>query len=213
MTVAALVPRVRESLGVSASYDAETIPALIRRSIKRLLRDYHFPKSVHREEFLNLFLNSQEYTLPAGFKKELLVQFYDPVTTSWSEPLLKAEGFRLPNSEGYPRYYWLEGLKLHTDTPLDISRVGFTLQLWHESMDVAANEDWFTEDFEDAVYYHAVFRGAAEMRKPEVMQAFAPLWQDEVTSLAIYTNELEFDNLHMVQREPAARRGERYPKS
>lgn len=215
MSVAGLTPRVREALGVSSSYDAETIPALIRRSIKRLLRDYHFPKSLIREDFTELFINSDEFTLPDGFKKEYRVNFYDDSSgvDYWSDPLFKSETFRLPQPDGFPRYYWLEGTKLKTDTPLPESMVGFTLQLYYESWSVDDNETWFTEDFEDVLFYHSVFRGAAEMRKPEVMQAFAPLWMDEQQSLAIYTNELEFDNLEIRMREPSRQIVERYPRS
>lgn len=213
MTVAALTPRVREALGVASSYDAETIPALIRRSIKRLLRDYHFPKSIQKQAFTNLILGSKEYTTPAGFKKALLLQFYDPTAGAWSEPLRRSEGFRLPQPDGVPRYYWAEGTKLVTDTKLAISQVGLTLELYYESMDLASNETWMVADFEDVLFYHSVFRGAAEMRKPEVMQAFAPLWQEEAQSLAIYLNELEFDNLEMQMKELQPRLRERYPAS
>lgn len=214
MSVAALVPRVREALGVSTSYDAETIPALIRRCIKRLLRDYHFPKALVKETFTPLAEGDFEFDLPSGFKKEYLVNFYDSADDgSWSDPLLKSEGFRLPEPEGYvAAHYWLEGTKLLISTPITSEQTTLTLQLYYESWDVDTHEDWFTEDFEDVLFYYSVLKGAAEMRKPEVLQAFAALWEDERTSLAIYANELQFDSLEMRAREPRGWNRERYPR-
>lgn len=211
MTVEELIPEVHGPLAVSSSYADTIIPQLIRRTINRLLRDYHFPKSVQRIEFLNAFLNSQEFTLPAGFKKELEVRYYDPTTDSWSEPLVKATGFRLPYPSGQPYYYWLEGQKLVVDTPYSASMVGFNTYIWAETMDAASNEEWLCEDFPDAVKYFSIVRGAAEFRKPEVAQIFGPLWQDEQQSLAIYLNELEWGNIRMNMREARGYPPERYP--
>lgn len=213
MSVLALTPRVREALGVSSSYDSETIPALIRRSIKRLLRDYHFPKSLVRTDYTPLALGATTVALPAGFKKEYLVQFYDAATTAWSEPLFKAEGFRRPQSNGFPGFYWMQGTNLVFDTPIPLSMTGYTLQLYSETWDVETHENWVSEDFEDVLYYLSVFRGAAEMNKPEVMKTFERLWMEEQQSLAVYLNELEFDGLYMQMREPRNAIVERYPKS
>lgn len=211
MSVDALVPDVQSALAVNSSYADEKIPALIRRTITRLLRDYHFPKAVLREDYTNLFLNSQEFTLPDGFKKELEFRLYDPVSLAYTDPLKKRERFQLPYPDGSPTFYWLQGTKLIIDTPLDASRVGFSAFLWYESMSAALNEDWLTEDFPDAVIYFSAVRGAAEFRKPEVMQIYAPLWDDEKTSLAIYTAELEWNNADIRMREPAGYPSERYP--
>jgi hypothetical protein len=211
MSVAALVPNVRIALGVSSSYDDEIIPALIRRCILRLLRDYHFPKSVVRADITPLTLDQQSIALPAGFKKELRVQFYNPSDTEWSEPLTKVTGFQRPYPDGSPRHYWLEGTSLWLDTPLTGGWETYTLQLFYESTLVSAHENWFTEDFEDAVFTYSVFRGSAEMRKPEVTQIYGPLWNDERTSLAIYAHELEWGNVEMLMRAPRARPSERYP--
>lgn len=212
MSVLAMVPAVREALGVSSSYDDTDIPSLLRRSIKRLLRDYHFPKSVMRFEFAAPHLNEQSFTLPEGFKKDLAVQLYDPADGgSWSDPLFKREGFVRPQLDGVPRYYWLEGATLVLDTSLSGGRESFTLQLFAESTDVAAHEGWFTEDFEDVLFTYAVFRGAAEKRKPEVAQIYGPLWQDERTSLAIFLNELEFGNMEIMMHAPTQAPTDRYP--
>lgn len=212
MTFEEMVVRVRKALGVSSSYDDEDIPLLIRGAENRLLRDYHFPKSVQREEFLNLFLNSQEFTLPVGFKKELRVGFHDPVGMTWSDPgLEKAIGFQLPYPDDGPRRYWLEGIKLWIDTPLPSSMVGYTLQIWYENMDAETNEPWLLVDFPDSVFYRSVINGAPQFRKSEVLEAFTPLWQDEMTSLAIYLNELEWNNVAVNMREARPTPIERYP--
>jgi hypothetical protein len=227
MSVATLTPRVREACGVSTSYDDETIPALIRRCIQRLLRDYHFPKSVRRLDY-DFTLDQIAYPLPAGFKKELSVQWYDSNGEgSWSDPLNKSNGFRRPQPDNFPRWYWLQGTDLVLDTPVTSLMNTFTLQLYYESMLVedvlfddgttitvleAGNESWFTTDFEDVLYYFAMTRAAAEFRKPEVAQTFAPLWQEEAASLAIYTNELEWGNVRMQAMEPRRLPQERYPR-
>lgn len=213
MSVDLLVPTVRQMLAVSSSYDEETIPDLIRRTITRLLRDYNFPKAVQEEVFTNLFLDTKEFTLPDGFKRELEFRIYDPTTESWTDPLRKRQGFQLPYASGYPYYYWLQGTKLIIDTAFPADMVGFSAYLWYQSMSATVNEDWLTEDFPDAVIYASVVRGAAEMRKPEVMQAFAPLWTDEQTSLAIYLNELEWNNSDIRMREARGYPDERYPAS
>lgn len=212
MTFAELVSRVREACGVNASYEDETIPALVDRCINRLLRDYHFPKAVKEYDFTNLFIDSQEYTLPDGFKALLEARFYDPVTESWAEnPLEKKIGRQFPRSLGYPSQYWLQGTKLITDTKLPAEMVGFTLELFYESMDAASNRDWFVTDFESAIFYFAAARGAAEFRKPEVAQLYGQLWSDERESLAIYLNELEWDDVELIMREARAEPRLRYP--
>lgn len=210
-TVDTMVPLVRSALGVSSSYDDEKIPDLIRRTINRLLRDYHFPKAVAKEEFANLLLDSKEFTLPDGFKKELEFRYFNPDDDSWTEPLVKKQGFQLPYPSGSPHYYWLEGAKLIADTAIDTARVGQSAVLWYESMDVTANEDWLCNDFPDAVMYLSIVRGAAEFRKPEVVTVYTPLWTDERESLATYLAELEWNNSEIYQREARPAVGDRYP--
>lgn len=212
MTFEELVSRVREACGVASSYEDETIPALVNRCVNRLLRDYHFPKAVKQQDFTNLFLNSQEYTLPDGFKAVLEARFYNPLTAEWAEePLEKVNGRILPSPRGYPAKYWLQGTKLITDVKLPSDMVGFTLQLFYESMDAASNRDWFITDFESAIYYFACVLGSAEFRKPEVAQIYGPLWADERESLAIYLNELEWDDVQITMREARTSPRLRYP--
>lgn len=212
MDVDSMVPLVRSALAVSQSYDDEKIPDLIRRTINRLLRDYHFPKAVRRTDFV-LAEGDFSFALPDGFKKELEFRLFDPTTVSWTDPLVKADSFQLPYPSGAPYYYWLQGTELVIDTPIDASRAGFSGVLWFESMDTDSNESWLCDDFPDSVMYFSIVRGAAEFRKPEVMQTYGPLWQDEQGSLAIYLNELEWNNVVVMQRStPALNYNPRYPR-
>lgn len=225
MSVEALVPRVRRSLAVSQSYDAETIPDLIRGAVRRLLRDYNFPKSKSRWYFGSggvgavgsntrlLALNDQSFALPEGFKKEFQLRFYDPSDDTWSDPLKKREGFILPSALGYTEYYWMEGTTLYIDTKIEEDGVGKQLIMFYQSKDTENNEAWVTVDYEDAVAYRAIMAGAVEVRKPDVAKTFAELWADERESLAIYLNELEWDNVEMMQRERRLPVIERYPAS
>jgi hypothetical protein len=216
MSVASLTPRVRTALGVSDSYDAEEIPAAIRRSIQRLLRDYHFPKMVKKHEWALSALEQQEFALPAGFKKDLQVRLYDFAHASiedrkWSEPLRKLQSFTLPPRDRRPRHYWLEGVNLVLDTPVTDLFLNYKLQLYYESQDLASNESWITADFEDTIFYMTCARYAIELQKPETAQSFAVLWEDERASLAIYLNELEFNNYDILMHAPGEGSQDRYP--
>lgn len=222
MSVEALVPRVRRSLAVSQSYDNETIPDLIRGAVRRLLRDYNFPKSKGRRYLGTggtadgssgtlLALNNQAFVLPDGFKKDFQLRFYNPAEETWSEPLKKREGFIMPSVSGQTEWYWIEGLTLYIDTKVEDDGVGQQLILFYQTKDSESNEDWVTVDFEDAVCYRAIMAGAVEVRKPDVAKTFAELWADERESLAIYLNELEWDNVNIMQRERSLPMLERYP--
>lgn len=206
-----LIPRVRSALGVNASYETTEIPGLIRDAANRLLRDYHFPKAVKKATFGPAVEGDFSFALPIGFKKELEVRYFDPEGEAYSDPLVKRERFQLPYPSGVPHYYWLEGTDLLVDTPYSTSMEGFSTFLWYESMDVDGNL-WLTTDFPAAVRYLAIVRGCAEFRKPEVMQVYAPLWQDEQQSLAIYLNELEWNNAEIMMREARRPAPCRYPR-
>ncbi len=212
MSVDALVPVVRSALGVSASYDDEKIPALIRRTINRLLRDYHFPKSVRKATFGPALLGDFQFPLPVGFKQELELRYYDPVGTSWSDPLRKKQGFQLPYPTGVPYYYWLEGTNLVVDTPYSAAMIGYSTFLWYESMDAEGNEDWLITDYEDSVFLASVVKGCAEFRKPDVMQTYGALWTDERQSLAQFLEELNWNNSEIYMREAKRGSGPRYPR-
>lgn len=224
MTVAALVPTVRSNLGISSSYDAETIPNIIRSACRRLLRDYNFPRSIARYYFGSggtgnsgastrlLALNDQSFDLPTGFKKEFQLRFYDPADETWSDALKKREGFIEPDASGTTSWYWIEGTKLWIDTSIESDGVGKQLIMIYQTKGLTTTlEDWLTDEFEDAVVYFASMRGAVTVRKPDLAKVYAELWADERESLAIYLNELEWGNVNMMQRERRIPTLERYP--
>lgn len=211
MTLADLIVRIREAMSVDASYDAEIIPHGIERAATRLLRDYHFPQAVQKHVYPTV-AGSQDYVLPDGFKKELLVYFFDKQEIAWGNPLTKREGFVKPYSDGVPRHYWFWGNNLTTDIVIDAGSAPVTdLILWYESRDWLTNQDWMLNQFDDVLFTYTVFRLAAERQNKELAETFGILWGDERTSLAIYVNELEFDNGEYVQREVAERHQRRYP--
>jgi hypothetical protein len=209
--IADMVPRVREALSVDSSYDNEIIPYGIQRAMTRFLRDYNFPWSLKTETFTGLVAGQRSYELPAGFKKELGVLFYDTTDETYSDPLLKREGFVLPYSDGIPRHYWMSDGQLHTDIALAAADAATTnLVLYYQSLDWAENEEWMVDRFEDMLFTFATFRLAAEKNKKEVAEIYGALWQDDRQSLAIYLNELEFDNQIFIQREAQTVHTDRY---
>lgn len=210
-SIAEMVPALREALSVDNSFDA-TIIGMAERCMKRLLRDYHFPKSLRLQAYTNLILGAKEYTLPAGFKKEHLIRFYDPVEGTYTHGLTKREGpVGLP-LDGIPRHYWLQGAKFITDIAIEAESVGITMQLFYESMDVAGNESWFVGDFEDVLFTFTMYRGASELQKPDLAKSYAALWAEDRTSLAVYANELEFDGSEFYMNAAAPVSPTRYPK-
>lgn len=213
-TLSELTTRIREALGVDDSYEAAIIPFGIERTAKRLLRDYHFPWSVSKQTYTGLAAGKQDYTLPVGFKKELAVFFYDTEDKTYGDPLGKKDGFTLLGSDGVPRHYWVWNGNLSTDIVLDADNASTTnLILWYESLDWAANQTWMLDRFDDMLFTYCVFRMATEFSKPELAQLYGQIWTDDRTSLAVYLNELEFDNTENYLREARSFPTERYPRS
>jgi len=220
-TVAELAQKVRAALAVNAEYEAVTIPSAIRRVMKRLLRDYNFPKSVKRymtngpDGPFGVEIGAVAHAMPPGFKRPLEVRFYYPAEGSWTNRLERREGFALPISDDdvdsrYGRYYWLEGNNLVIDTPMPVNNL--KLVVWYQSMLLDAEAvAWLLDDMEDLIFTSSVVRAAAELRKAEAMQAFAPLLQEEMQSIAIYANELEWNGVGMQMREPRGLPTPRYP--
>ena len=203
MALVDLVERVRSALSVSADYDAQ-IEAGIKSAGRRLLRDYNFPKQIVKLTYPLVAAGSQYLALPADFKKPLGVRLsqFEEATTFWSEPLTRAEAFKLPSPDGVPRHYWVEGTNLWFDTAMP--QDGLDVVLWYQSASWDDNAAWLLADQEDTLFYFAMTRLAPEMRKKEVFEVFAPLWSDERQSLAIYLNELEWDDVTILMREPQA---------
>lgn len=211
-----LIPALREALSVDESYDTTVLPNIISRCLLKLLRDYHFPKTITREFYTDLQVGRQEYALPTGFKKEHMIVFYDPEETRYARPLLKREGFTLPEESGESCYYWLEGSSLFTDVTLIEENQGIELRMWYESMDVALNQDWLINNYSDVIFALCMYSAASQLRKSELVTTWRAIWSEERTSLAVFLNELQFDNSELVRGESRnynhSERLERYPR-
>lgn len=216
-TVAELATKVRTALSVSQDYESITITNGIRRTMKRLLRDYNFGKSIKRAT-LDTSVGQIEYTLPPGMKRPLHLRFFNPADNTWSYGLERREGFTFGatgsdtsyDGRPYGQHYWIEGTKLFIDTPMPAA--GLKLVFWYQStlLDLDT-ETWLLDDYEDLIFSRSTMILATELRKPEVMQAFAPLVSDEMQSIAIFLNELEWNGVEMLMREPRALPSARYP--
>jgi len=191
MTIAAMVPVVREALGVSSSYDTVTIPAGIRRAIAFMLRTWTFPQALEMSNF-PIADGAQQIALPVtGVGKIRAVRIRDATSTLFKRLRRTLVG-ELPHSQG-PLFYWQEGNILKLDTAID--GAGYSIDVWYNSTDVDAADPWITADFEDVTFTLSTMRLAQDLRKPEVLAAFSQTWQEQVPTLAQYLNELEFNDL------------------
>jgi hypothetical protein len=197
-----------------STYEAEDLPSSVKRYVKKLLRDYNFPKSVQIQTYQHPVEGSQNYALPEFFKRDLQVVWMDdtnPVSPAYGAPLRKRESFIHPDPDGISRYYWLQGAMLWTDISVPAGSPSSNLILVHQNHSIADNMQWMLDDFEDILFSLSMMRLSGELSKPELAKVWAALWQEDQKSIAIYLNELEFANLDMVQRETGHRTTERYP--
>lgn len=204
-----------DRLSVHESYRDSDLPESVKRLVKRLLRDYNFPKSVRRQVYTSLVAGQQTYTLPSDNKRLLAVFFSDitdPAAKLFSAPLLKHETFTRPQADAIPRYYWIEGNELWTDILLPAADASSTnLELVYQSNDPTYNLPWLLAEYEDVLFSHCMYRLAGELSKPELMQTWQQVWMEDQRSLAIYQNELEFGGLEILMREAMTAQKERYP--
>jgi hypothetical protein len=212
MAYADLILEVREALGVSSSYDAVTIPAALKSSAIYLLKGYNFPRNMLISTTSAVPAGTGALALPSMIKKEELLLLRDARTAGQPayKQLQKSEGFRMPAQDDMPNFYWLAGNSLIFDTVTP--EAGLDLVLYYQSLDPVSAEAWLTVDFREELINRTVYSKAAALRKPEVMQAYTPLWRESQTALAKYLNELEFDGLVMTMRQSSEQRGERYPR-
>jgi hypothetical protein len=206
--------RLLEQLSLDESH-LPSIESAVRRYAKKLLRDYNFPKSIATETFIPAALQ-QEYTLPTGWKKILQVYFKDitdPAAPTYGDPLGRTEGFRRPREDGIPEYFWIAGTSLWTDIQVPAADYATTrLIVLYQSGDIDSNIDWMLEDFEDILHTLAMFRLSSEHNKTELAAIWAVLWQEDMRALAIYANELEFEDYRMYMKVAGSdRRRQRYP--
>lgn len=212
-TIAEFAELLRDRLSVDDSYLPD-ITASVERYVRKLLRDYNFPKSVRTEIYTGLTAGQQSYTLPADTKKPLMVLFRDTADVAapqYGAPLLRRGGFTLPASDRIARHFWLQGEELWTDISIPTGAPSTELILMYQSNSYAYNIDWMLADFNDILFSLAMFRLASELGKPELTQVWTAMWVEDQRGLAIYINELEFDGLELLMKEAAPSRAERYP--
>ena len=201
-----MVPEVREALGVSRSYDAVTIPGGIRRAITFMLRTWNFPLALTKVN-VPIAEGDKELALPAtGVGKIRAVRLVDDTQTLF-KTLRRTLLGELPREDG-PVFYWQEGTTLKLDTA--VNEVGYSADIWYNSTDVDTAEPWITTDFEDVLFTLSTTRLARELRKPEVLATFAAIWQEDAQSLAIYLNEVEFNDLAVTMQPEAKLSVDRY---
>lgn len=213
-TLAEFCETLADRLRLDDSYLAADLPASVRRLIKTLLRDYHFPKAIRKNIWPDIDEGNQSYTLPADFKKPILLCFSDTSGTepAFGAPLERAEGFRQARADGVPCYYWLEGTTLWTDVTVPADSPNTNLILVYESNDALYNLGWMLDDYEDVFFTYCMSRLAAELNKTELAQTWIPLWQSDKQAFAIYLNELEFEGMTLLMRPALVRDGRgRYP--
>ena len=208
MSYADLVPRVRKALGVSAAYDAETVLPGVRAAARHMLRKWNFPRSKVEAIFTPLALGQQSIELPAsGVGKIGYVRLWDRRTsTHLYKDLRRSEGMVGAQEDG-PSIWWQQALGISIDTALP--EAGLELRVGYQTLDPALAEGWLSSDYEDALYYRAVYALASDVRKPEVQQAYSTLWGEQLTDLSVYLNELEWAgvDMKMEQEEPVYAEG------
>lgn len=191
MTIAAMVPVVREALGVSSTYDNVTVPAGIRRAIAFMLRTWSFPQAMTLSNF-PIANGASQIALPVtGVGKIHAVRLKDGTSTLFKR-LRKTLVGELPHSDG-PVFYWQEKNLIKLDTPID--GADYSIDVWYNSVDIDAADAWITSDFEDITFILSTLRLATELRKGEIAATFQTIWNEQVPTLAQYLHEVEFNDL------------------
>lgn len=199
MTIAALVPVVREALGVSSSYDATSIPAGIRRAIVFMLRSWTFPQALVAANVV-ITINTNLVLLPTvGVGKIHTVRLKD--ASGEMHKRLRRTLIGETAVHTGPEYYWQEGNRIVLDTK--ITEAGYSADVWYNSINVDSADSWITADFEDIVFTLSVMRLAQDLRKPEVNAAYATIWQEQIPTLAQYLNEVEYNDMD-IRMKPSA---------
>lgn len=205
MTYASMVPEVRDALTVTSAYDT-LILAGIRRAVSYMLRNFNLPKSVLRFAPAAFAAATTRVVMPANFGKVKIAR----ITSGGVVKMLRRREEGVPSYGGaLPEVYYMEGNDLVFDVAAPAAT---TLEVWYQTTDPATVEPWITTDIRDILFHRACFEIAPIVRKPEAQAIFAPLWQEDLQVLAIYTNEQEFGGMDM-RMGLADRTGisERYP--
>lgn len=198
MTYESQVPAVRRALGVSSASDQDVLEGL-ERNASYLLRNYNFPESLTYYASATLADGATGFALPAGVGKikglRLKLTSESPALY---QTLRRREEHVLP-AEGGPIYWYRLGSDLKFDAPLvrEPASETYIAELWYQTVNVDTAETWLTSTYKDVLFHRTVYELAPTMRKPEVMQIYSGLWQEDQVVLAAYLNELELAGLDL----------------
>lgn len=207
---------IRDSIIAAAGVSATAHNALALQAVERatryLLRNFNFPESVVKYTTGALDAETQTVDLELGTGKikgvRLLLDTDEPFLY---KVLRRREETVLPYADG-PAAYSRIGEQLVLDKALPAA--GYKLEIWYQTVDPDVAESWLTQTYEDVLFHLSILRALPLLRKPELMRDFAPLWQQDEAVLAVYLNEIEFENLDLrMGNDEVQDITERYPAS
>lgn len=207
-----LVPDIREALGVSTAHDASIIRGLTRNA-RYFLRNFNFRESVRRTAAVPLPLGATSFATPADAGKVKAVRLRQQSGLQFLyKRLRKREEGQLPQrAEVGPMFYWHEPPLIKLDTPMP--ETGLDVEVWYQSTDPVFAEPWLSSTYSDVLTHRVIYEMAPTKRKPEAMQIYSALWQEDLTVLANYLQEIEFEDLEMRMAPDARFVSERYPST
>lgn len=206
MTRDELIEDAREALGVSSSWDAK-IKRKLDDSVRYFLRNWNFPRAGEIVKRNSLNSGTKEILMTSPSKRIMLVQLQDnrsPGQTFYKN-FQRSSGFRLPHArdQGVPGWWWTIGDRIIFEQGLPES--GLDIWVYRQHLDPSLGLEFMLEEIPDALLIHLVYTNAPGWRKTEAAQAYAPLWAEQVKSLAIYANELEFEGVFLEMGAPGSR--------
>lgn len=193
-TFAEIAIRVRKALAVSTTYDTDLEDA-VKDGAQTLLRNYNFPKSVvHGEYLLDNPSTGVQLEIDTGKVLHVRLSVVEDGETLY-KILRRREPSALPTGEEGPQFWYQLGEELRFDRALEED--DYTLDVWYLSTDPIANEGWLCNNFADVLFHSGCFNGCPLVGKPDLMGLWQPLMQRDEIGLAIFLNELEFNDLDL----------------
>lgn len=190
-----LLPDIREALGVTSAHDA-SITRGITRAAQHLLRNYNFRESIRVAiDSVELGLSSISIPADAGKIKAIRLRALSAGAYVYRRLRRREEGQLPQRAEVGPRYYWVENGLIRLDTAMP--QEGHQYELWYQSIDPVYMETFLSTTYADVLLHRVVYELAPTKRKPEAMQVYSALWQEDMAVLANYLQELEFGDLEM----------------
>lgn len=217
MTYISIRDDIKAALGVGDANDAILLSG-VKRAGRYLLRNFNFPQSLIYFQTDALAADADEIDLDSGTGKILGVRlkFDDGSGESETNPLYSVMRRREPSVLpvlGGPSLFWRtdQTLKFDRGVPDESS---YYVEIWYQSVDLTVTESWLTCDYEDVMFNLGAKYCCPLVHKPELLPMYDSLWQESQAMLAVYLNELEWENysLRMGNDEPLVV-AERYPSS